>query len=90
MVGIERLGGESVYHRNVAGHSIKALWWREDIASPNVGLAVDSRRWSSPATPDSKAILNTCKYVFLGRGASHRELTCGSGVTALGLARRPV
>ncbi|MCY4057959.1 MAG: TOBE domain-containing protein [Gammaproteobacteria bacterium] len=42
VVGIERLGGESVYHLNVAGHSIKALWRREDIASPNVDLAVDS------------------------------------------------
>ena len=42
VVGIERLGGESVYHLNVAGHSIKALWRREDIASPHVDLAVDT------------------------------------------------
>lgn len=42
VVGIERLGGESVYHLNVAGHSIKALWRREDIASPHVDLAVES------------------------------------------------
>jgi len=42
VVGIERLGGESVYHLNVAGHSIKALWRHEAIASPNVDLAVDS------------------------------------------------
>ena len=42
VVGIERLGGESVYHLNVAGHSIKALWRSADIASSNVNLAADS------------------------------------------------
>ena len=42
VVGIERLGGESVYHLTVAGRSIKALWRREDIAAPNIRLAVDS------------------------------------------------
>ena len=42
VVGIERLGGESVYHLSVAGHSIKALWRREYIAALRVHLAVDS------------------------------------------------
>ena len=42
VVGIERLGGESVYHLAVAGHSIKALWRREDVGSSSVDLAVDS------------------------------------------------
>ena len=42
VVGIERLGSESVYHLNVAGHAIKALWRHEAIASPNVDLRVDA------------------------------------------------
>jgi len=42
VVGIERLGGESVYHLDVAGHSIKAVWRREDLAAPRIDLAVDS------------------------------------------------
>ena len=42
VVGIERLGGESVYHLAAAGHSIKALWRREDIAAPRVDLGVGS------------------------------------------------
>ena len=43
VVGIERLGGESIYHLAVAGHSIKALWRRDDVpSSSNVDLRVDS------------------------------------------------
>ena len=42
ILGVERLGGESVYHLEVAGHSIKALWRREDLAAPNIDLAVGS------------------------------------------------
>ena len=59
VVGIERLGGESVYHLTVAGHSIKALWRREDISTPNVRLAVDSAVVFGGTATDGSVISNT-------------------------------
>ena len=59
VVGIERLGGESVYHLAVAGHSIKALWRREDIAAPNVRLTVDSAVVFAGTATDGRVISNT-------------------------------
>ena len=42
IVGVERLGGESVYHIQVSGCAVKALWRGDVPASPRVQLAVDA------------------------------------------------
>ena len=42
IVGTERLGGESVYHLDVAGHAVKALWRGEHVHAPRIDLAVAS------------------------------------------------